>query len=84
MGNPETKATLDYEKVQRQANELKTLKIERWAWTPYKKLANVGQNRCFTSTFLDIFSLIFVFKHSIIYEINKIKNARILYSWEFY
>ena len=29
MGNPETKATLDYEKVQRQANELKTLKIAR-------------------------------------------------------
>jgi hypothetical protein len=29
MGNPETKATLDYEKVQRQANELKTRKIER-------------------------------------------------------
>jgi hypothetical protein len=29
MGNPETKATLDYKKVQRQANELKTRKIER-------------------------------------------------------
>ena len=29
MGNPETKATLDYEKVQREANELKTRKIER-------------------------------------------------------
>jgi hypothetical protein len=28
MGNPETKATLDYEKVQRQANELKTRKLK--------------------------------------------------------
>jgi hypothetical protein len=42
-------------------------------------LANVGQNGCFTSTFLNKFCLIFVFKHSINYEINKIKNARILY-----
>ena len=29
MGNPETKATLDYEKVQKEANELNTRKIER-------------------------------------------------------
>jgi hypothetical protein len=29
MENPETKATLGYEKVQRQANEQKTLKTER-------------------------------------------------------
>ena len=47
-------------------------------------LANVGHNGCFTSTFLDNIWLIFVFKHSINYEINKIKNARILYAWGFY
>jgi hypothetical protein len=29
MGNPETKATLDYEKVQRQANELKTFVYQK-------------------------------------------------------
>ena len=43
-------------------------------------LANVGHNGCFTSTFLDNFCLIFVIKHSINYEINKIKNERILYA----
>jgi hypothetical protein len=42
-------------------------------------LANVGHTGFFTSTFLDNCCLIFVFKHSINYEINKIKNARILY-----
>jgi hypothetical protein len=46
MGNPETKATLGYDIVQRQANEKNTRKTER------------------------------CFKHSINYEINKIKNAR--------
>jgi hypothetical protein len=35
-------------------------------------LANVGYNGCFTSIFLDNVCLIFVFKHSINYEINKI------------
>ena len=39
-------------------------------------LANVGQNGCFASTFLDIFCLIFVFKHSINYEINKIRKRK--------
>jgi hypothetical protein len=43
-------------------------------------LANVGHNECFNSTFLDNLCLIFAFKHSINYEINKIKNARILYA----
>jgi hypothetical protein len=45
-----------------------------------KVLANVRHNGCFTSTFLDNVFLIFVFKHSINYDINKIKNARILYA----
>jgi hypothetical protein len=35
--------------------------------------------RCFTSTFGDNICLIFVFIHSIKYEINKNKTARILY-----
>jgi hypothetical protein len=39
-------------------------------------LVNVGQNGCFTGTFLDMFCLIFVFKHSINYEINKIKKKK--------
>ena len=39
-------------------------------------LANVGHNRCFTSTFLDICCLIFLFKHSINYEINKIRKGK--------
>ena len=39
-------------------------------------LANVGHNGCFTSTFLDNYCLIFVFKHSINYEINKIKKRK--------
>jgi hypothetical protein len=47
-------------------------------------LANVGHNGCFTSTLLDNVCLIFVFKHSIKYEIKYIKNARILYAWVFY
>ena len=34
-------------------------------------LANVGHNGCFTSTFLDKFCLIFVFKHSINYELGQ-------------
>ena len=42
-------------------------------------LANVRHNGCFTSTFLDNCYLIFVVKHSINYEINKIENTRILY-----
>ena len=46
MGNPETKATLGYDIVQRQANDNKQGKLKG------------------------------VFKHSINYEINKIKNAR--------
>jgi hypothetical protein len=33
---------------------------------------NAGYNGCFTSTFLDNSCLIFVSKHSINYEINKI------------
>jgi hypothetical protein len=37
MGNPETKATLGYEKVQRQANEQKTLKIERFIMDTIEK-----------------------------------------------
>jgi hypothetical protein len=41
-------------------------------------LANVGHTGCFTSTFLDNVCLIFVFKHSINYEIKYIKNAGIL------
>ena len=71
MGNPETKGTLGYDIVQRQGNEQQTRKL--------KVLENVGHNGCFTSIFLDNVCLIFVFKHSINYEINKIKNARILY-----
>jgi hypothetical protein len=39
-------------------------------------LTNVGQNGWFTSTFLNKFCLIFVFKHSIKYEINKIKKRK--------
>ena len=39
-------------------------------------LVNVGQNGCFTGTFLDMFCLIFVFKHSINYEINKIRKRK--------
>jgi hypothetical protein len=46
MGNPETKASLVYDILQRQAN-----------WKKHGKLKGV-------------------FKHSINYEINKIKNAR--------
>jgi hypothetical protein len=42
-------------------------------------LANAGHKGCFTSTFLDNVFLIFVFKHSINYEIKYIKNTRILY-----
>jgi hypothetical protein len=38
-------------------------------------LANVGHNGCFTSTFLDICCLKFLFKHSINYEINKIRKG---------
>jgi hypothetical protein len=41
-----------------------------------QKLANIGHNGCFTSLFLDNFCLIFVLKHSINYEINKIKNQQ--------
>ena len=51
--------------------------IEQTALT--QVMANVGHNGCFSSTFLDNFCLIFVFKYSINNEINKIKNARILY-----
>jgi len=39
-------------------------------------LANVGHNGCFTSTFLDNVCLIFVFKHSINYEIKYIKTQK--------
>jgi hypothetical protein len=42
-------------------------------------LANAGHKGCFTSTFLDNVFLIYVFKHSINYEIKHIKTARILY-----
>jgi hypothetical protein len=35
-----------------------------------------GHNGCFTSTFLDNVFLIFVFKHSINYEIKYIKNRK--------
>jgi hypothetical protein len=75
--------------VQKQANENKNTEnwkmgmntIDKTALT--EVLVNVGQNGWFTSTFLDMFCLIFVFKHSINYEINKMKNARILYIWGF-
>jgi hypothetical protein len=50
MGNPETKATLGYDIVQRQANEQNK-----------HVLAKVGHNGCFTSTFLDHICLILVF-----------------------
>ena len=43
-------------------------------------LANVGHNEWFRGTFQDHFRLIFIFKPTINYEINKIKNARILYA----
>ena len=39
-------------------------------------LANVGHNGCFTSTFLDNLCLIYFLKHSINYEINKIKKTQ--------
>jgi hypothetical protein len=75
--------------VHRQANENKN--TENWKMSMdtientglTQVLANVGHNGCFTSTFLDNLYLIFVFQHSINYEINKIKNARILYAWGF-
>ena len=82
MGNPETKAILGYDIVQRQSNE-RQLKDEHG---PPRKtgliqvLANVGDNGCFTIFFLEFVCLIFGFKHYINYEINKIKNARILYA----
>ena len=90
MGYPETKATLGYDIIQRQANEEE--KHENWKMSMgtiektrlTQVLVNVGHNECFTSTFLNNLCLIFAFKHSINYEINKIKNARILYAWEFY
>jgi hypothetical protein len=75
--------------VQRQANENKNTENWKMSMDTIEKtrltqvLANVGHNGCFTSTFLDNCCLIFVFKHSINYEINKIKNARILYAWGF-
>ena len=37
---------------------------------------NFGHNGCFTSIVLDNFCLIFVFKHSINYEINKIQKRK--------
>jgi hypothetical protein len=43
-------------------------------------LANVGHNGCFTNIFLDNLYLIYFLENSINYEINKIKNARILYA----
>jgi hypothetical protein len=76
--------------VQRQANENKNTENWKMSMDTIEKtrltqvLANVGHNGCFTSTFLDNCYLIFVFKHSINYEINKIKKARILYAWGFY
>jgi hypothetical protein len=39
-------------------------------------LANAGHNGCFTSTFLENVFLIFVFKHSINYEIKYIKKRK--------
>jgi hypothetical protein len=39
-------------------------------------LANAGHNGCFTSTFLENVFLIFVFKHSINYEIKYIKKTQ--------
>jgi hypothetical protein len=49
MVNPETKETLGYDIVQRQANEKK--------WQKHGKVKGI-------------------FKHSVNYEVNKIKNAR--------
>ena len=67
---------------QRQANENKNTENWKMSMDTIEKtgltqvLANVGHNRCFTSTFLDICCLIFLFKHSINYEINKIRKGK--------
>jgi hypothetical protein len=67
MGNPETKATLGYEKVQRQANKQKNTENWKINHGHHRKtgltqvLAKVGHNGCFTSTFLDHICLILVF-----------------------
>ena len=82
MGNPETKTTLGYDIEQRQANAKKTnkqtnkhgkLKDEHGPYRKKKVLTNVGNYGWFTSIFLDNVCLIFVFRHSIKYEINQIK-----------
>jgi hypothetical protein len=76
--------------IQRQANDNNNTENWKMSMDIIEKtgltqvLANVGHAWFFTSTFLDKCCLIFVLKHSINYEINKIKNARILYVWEFY
>ena len=66
---------------QRQANENKNTENWKMSMDTIEKtgltqvLANVGHNGCFTSTFLDICCLKFIFKHSINYEINKIRKG---------
>ena len=67
---------------QRQANENKN--TENWKMSMdtieqtrlTQVLANVGHIGCYTSTLLDNVCLIFVFKHSISYEIKYIKKRR--------
>ena len=76
MNNPETKTTGLWHSTQtnkwRKHTEnwkMSMDTIEKMGLT--QVLANVGQHGCFTSTFLNKLCLIFVFKHSINYEINK-------------